>query len=254
MNVKLHTPKTLRAGSGMSSTKQFLLSLLATTVSIVLTFGTAGIIDYNKKQSAKKEMVKMVLYDMDRNIELVEKADTAFHEAVRIQKDIALHPEHYDSLRFMFGPAMELITMEFPEVTEKIFSTSIETFNTIGDVNFVNEVSTFYMTRHKYEEIVLHQFRENIEQNPVALSQKSLFAISFPEFAIINRHFLNELKKYRNNCMRMMNVSEEDLIEFSHQHKSEGSGQSADAERDEMIKEYEDDLFLINQAIENRNN
>lgn len=38
MNVKLHTPKTLKAGSGMSSMKQFLLSLLATTVSIALTF------------------------------------------------------------------------------------------------------------------------------------------------------------------------------------------------------------------------
>ena len=41
MNIKLHTPKTLKNGSGMGSMKQFMLSLLATTVSIVLTFGTA---------------------------------------------------------------------------------------------------------------------------------------------------------------------------------------------------------------------
>ena len=57
MNVKLHTPKTLKAGSGMTSTKQFLLSLIATTVSIVLTFGTAAVVDHHKKQAAKKEMV-----------------------------------------------------------------------------------------------------------------------------------------------------------------------------------------------------
>lgn len=37
----------------MGTLKQFLLSLIATTVSIVLTFGTAAIIDNNKKQ---KEM------------------------------------------------------------------------------------------------------------------------------------------------------------------------------------------------------
>ncbi len=42
MNIKLHTPNSLKAGSGMSTMKQFLLALLATTVSIVLTFGTAG--------------------------------------------------------------------------------------------------------------------------------------------------------------------------------------------------------------------
>ena len=31
MNIKLHTPKSLKAGSGMSSLKQFLLSLFATS-------------------------------------------------------------------------------------------------------------------------------------------------------------------------------------------------------------------------------
>ena len=46
MNIKLHTPKSLKTGSGMSSLKQFLLSLFATSVSIALTFGTAAIIDY----------------------------------------------------------------------------------------------------------------------------------------------------------------------------------------------------------------
>ena len=60
MNIKLHTPKSLKAGSGMSSLKQFLLSLLATIVSIALTFGTAAIIDYNKKQKEKREIVMMV--------------------------------------------------------------------------------------------------------------------------------------------------------------------------------------------------
>lgn len=66
MNIKLHTPKSLKTGSGMGTLKQFLLSLIATTVSIVLTFGTAAIIDNNKKQKEKggaswvmRKMVKM---------------------------------------------------------------------------------------------------------------------------------------------------------------------------------------------------
>ena len=42
MNVKIHTPKSLKMGSGMTTLKQFLLSLVATTISIVLTFGTAS--------------------------------------------------------------------------------------------------------------------------------------------------------------------------------------------------------------------
>ena len=38
MNVKIHTPKSLKMGSGMATLKQFLLSLVATTISIVLNF------------------------------------------------------------------------------------------------------------------------------------------------------------------------------------------------------------------------
>ncbi len=42
-----------------SGTKQFLLTLLATTFSIILTFGTSAIIDRRHKSAAKKEMVMM---------------------------------------------------------------------------------------------------------------------------------------------------------------------------------------------------
>ena len=80
MNIKLHTPKSLKAGSGMSSMKQFLLSLLATTVSIALTFGTAAIVDNNKKQKEKREIVMMVMYDLHNSLKSVEKADSNLHQ------------------------------------------------------------------------------------------------------------------------------------------------------------------------------
>ena len=57
----------------MSSMKQFLLSILATTVSIALTFGTAAIIDHNKKQKEKREIVMMVMYDMYNSLKSIEK-------------------------------------------------------------------------------------------------------------------------------------------------------------------------------------
>ena len=98
MNIKLHTPKSLQTGSGMSSIKQFLLALLATTISIVLTFGTAAIIDNHKKKTAKKEMVMMILNDFDKTIEVVESIDSGLCECRRLQREIAIHPEQYDSL------------------------------------------------------------------------------------------------------------------------------------------------------------
>ena len=55
MNIKLHTPKSLKMGSGMSTAKQLLLTIVATSISIALTFGTAANIDSNKKEKEKRE-------------------------------------------------------------------------------------------------------------------------------------------------------------------------------------------------------
>lgn len=250
MNVKLHTPSTLKAGSGLASSKQFILSIFATTISIVLTFGTAGIIDYNKKQSAKKEMVKMIIYDFDKTIEQVEKIDTALFDAMRKQHEIALHPEYYDSLRFILKPIVEVMYMEFPETTEKIFSTSIETFNTIGDVNFVNEVSSFYMTRHKYKELMLDQLSEDLEKNPVAQSLESLLEISFPDYAYFSWYFLRDMKKYRDDCMKMMKVSEKEMSEFSKRQMVKTDTQEHDSINLKMMQEYEKSIDALYQARE----
>ncbi len=89
MNIKLHTPKSLKTGSGMATLKQFLLSLLATTVSIVLTFGTAAIIDNNKKQKEKREIVMMVMYDMYNSLQSVEKADSMLCKLMELQLQMA---------------------------------------------------------------------------------------------------------------------------------------------------------------------
>lgn len=109
-------------GKGM---KQFLLSLLATTFSIVLTFGTSAIIEKRQKEAAKKEMVMMIIYDFDMTIKQVQKADSLFQQAIEAQQAIAIHPEYFDSLRYHFMPAIALTADEYSETTEKIFSSNI---------------------------------------------------------------------------------------------------------------------------------
>ena len=250
MNVKLHTPKTLKTGSSLSSAKQFLMALLATTISIVLTFGTAAVIDHYKKEAAKKQMVMMVINDIDKTVELYEKVDSGLHECRRLQQDIAIHPEHFDSLRYNFASAMTWISDEFPETTEKIFTTSIETFNTIGDVNFVNEVSSFYMCRRKFKEMVLDELKDKWTGNEVMQSLKTLFDIDFPEYVYMNGAYLEDLKDTRNRCMQMMNVSEEDIIKFNKQQTDKEDNPEAAALIVQMTEEYQSYHEVLEQAKE----
>ena len=86
MKTKLHLPKYLNGISKKPSFKQFILSLIATTVSIALTFGTAAIIDQHKKQKEKHEIVMMVMYDMFHSLQSVEKADSVIYQSMLLQR------------------------------------------------------------------------------------------------------------------------------------------------------------------------
>ena len=249
MNVKLHTPKTLQAGSGMSSAKQFLLSLIATSVSIILTFGTAAIIDHNKKQAAKKEMVMMIISDMDKSIALVEKVDSGLHLCRNLQSEIAIHPERFDSLFINLAIGMSWIADDFPETTERIFTSSIETFNTIGDVNFVNEVSSFYMSRHKYKEMFLGELKDKWIGNDDKQSLEFMLDINYPEYVYLNHSWLKDMKRLRNLCMQMMKVSEKDLAKFNEQH-TRTVNQEKDTVADKMLDEFMSYSTILEQAKE----
>jgi hypothetical protein len=198
-----------------SDTKQFLLTLLATTFSIILTFGTSAIIDRRHKEAAKKEMVMMIIYDFDKTIEQVQHADSVFRQAFKAQQDAILHPEHFKSHYSTFMASVQLIYTEFSETTEKVFSSNIETFNTLGNVNFVHEVSAFYNLRRFYQENVMDEFKNEVYGSGIAQSLENLIKVSFPDHYINNLDCLINLKKIRNRCVQMMKVREEELKEFS---------------------------------------
>ena len=231
--------------------KQFLLSLLATTISIVLTFGTSAIIEKRHKEAAKREMVMMIIYDVDKTIEQVQNADSAFREASLLQQEVALHPENYDRLRFRFMPAVMCAYTEFAETTEKIFSSNIETFNTLGNVNFVQEVSSFYNARRAYQETVLVPLKEMVSNSPVSRSIEDLFNFDFPECSFSNSNFLETMRKTRNRCMQMMKVKEDELEKFSRQRSvTEDNSEEDNTHQQQMLEELIRANEIIKQAKE----
>ncbi len=248
MKIPLKLPKVTNSSS--SNMQQFLLMLLATTISIVLTFGTSAFLDKRKKEADKKEMVMMLIYDFDKTIEQMQHIDSAFQLASKTEQEIALHPDYFDSLRIRFHPAMMVMSTEFSETTEKIFSSNIETFNTLGNVNFVHEVSSFYNTRHMYQDVVLDSYKQEMSMYGMQ-SVESLFNIDFPEHYFTGKSFLRGMKVIRDRCLQMMNVSEEELKEFSQQRMvSVDKSEEDEIIELQMIEEMSEAEEIINQGRE----
>ena len=209
MNIKLHTPKSLKMGSGMSSLRQFLLSLFATTVSIALTFGTAAIIDHNKKQSEKREIVMMVMYDMYNSLKSIEKADSMILQSMEVQRQIAEDTTRFEDLRFQLIHLMP--KAEYTETTERIFSSSIETINTVGNVLFTENVAKFYQNRQTYKTQVCDSvYNETTRDFPFS-TLKGTLDFQYLTYALISNEILKDLQRLYAQCKQMMNVTDKQM-------------------------------------------
>lgn len=66
MNVKFKMPKFGRKLTGGSMMKELLLTILGTTISIVLTFGTAHYIEERQANQARRLMAMTIINDIDK--------------------------------------------------------------------------------------------------------------------------------------------------------------------------------------------
>ena len=246
MNIKLHTPKSLKMGSGMASMKQFLLSLFATSVSIALTFGTAAIIDYKAKQKAKREIVMMVMYDMYNSLQSMEKSDSNIHQAMDIQLQIAEDTTQYEQLRYqLIGRLMP--RAEYTETTERIFSSSIETINTVGNVLFTENVAAFYQNRQIYKTLVCDSVLNEIRMTLPFSTLKGTLDFNYMDYALISTGMLKDLQRLYAQCKQMMEVSDEEIEAYRKQRKQIDKGMS---ESDEQTDSFINEIMQLQEKID----
>ena len=237
MNIKLHTPKSLKTGSGMASMKQFLLSIVATSISIALTFGTAAFLDNKKKQSEKREIVMMVMYDMYNSLKSIEKADSTIHQAMDAQRQIAEDTTKFEQLRYQLIARL-LPRAEYTETTERIFSSSIETINTVGNVLFTENVAEFYQNRQIYKTSVCDSLINEFSHTTPFSTLKGTLDFNYLVYAITSSGILRDMQSLYVQCKQMMEVSDEEIETYRKQREQIDKGMSeSDEATDSIINE-----------------
>ena len=197
----------------LSAGKRFLMSLLATTVSIVLTFGTTAIVDRKKQKAEKREMVLMVMYDMRESLQECEQCQENMAAFCDLQVDLVAHPEKFSSSATNL--LVNIPVLHYTTTTENIFKSNIETISTIGNILFVETVSNFYVFRDRYKNDVADAFQGYTSiQNYEGLSE-----FDAPYYAYMGGMYYQIMKQDFEECMALMKVSEEDLDVFSKERK-----------------------------------
>ena len=211
MKEQLQTATQPKKDGGSSSMKQFMLTLLATTISIALTFGTSAIIDNNKKKNEKREIVMMVMYDLYTSLKLVQQADSNLFELLKLQRDIAKDTTLYEQRKFDFIRLMPKV--EYTNTTEKIFSSSIETINTVGNVLFTENVAEFYYNRNLYKQSICDSVFSYVIKKDINILQnlKDALQVELTSYILLSQSFYSEMKNLYEECKLLMNVTDKEI-------------------------------------------
>lgn len=217
----------------VSSWKRFLMTLAATTVSIVLTFGTTAIIDRNKQNAEKREMVMMIMYDMRETLKSVQYCDEQLNDFFDNQVDLVAHPAQFGN---SYGRlAINIPDLHYTTTTENIFRTNIETIRTIGNLLFVETVSSFYDERARYQKEVAEAFQQQAGEAIQSYESLSEFESSlFPSYSQV---LLQRMQGDYEQCKLMMKVSDKELEVFSIQRQKilEAAAGSLDKKEGEQV-------------------
>lgn len=156
MNTNKATKIALKSGMG-NSAKDILMSVIGTTISIILTFGTSSLVDYYQERKARKLLAMTVIHEIDKDLEQIRTEAEHDYRLYSIIKyinsfDGQLENVEEDSL-FLFHSLLSPYNklLEFSNSNEQIFNSSQSTWSTIDNNIFISNVQDYYRLRSKLE-------------------------------------------------------------------------------------------------------
>lgn len=174
MNVKFRMPKFQKMNTKGGIVREMTMTVIATSISIVLTFGTAAYIENLQKKGAGRQMAMMVIHDMDVNIEAFKEGAKDQGEKGKLLDYLIGHPDQIDSIsqdtlsmvwNYLLSDEMFIID----DSKEKIFNSSQETWKTIDNPMFIDLIQEFYLKRRFYQNYMATErpFRSPLTQDEV---------------------------------------------------------------------------------------
>ena len=150
MNAKFKMPKFGRDLTVMGSLKEVLMTFLGTTISIVLTFGTAAWLDHRQQIKNRRLTAMMVIANIedfvqnmrDVNSTLVEW-DSTLTRISALPRDSVLRLND-DEVNAFLEATLVGVLLQRDKTAENIFTNDISTWRDVGNLRFIRNVGECY--------------------------------------------------------------------------------------------------------------
>lgn len=215
----------------------------------MLTFGTAAWLDGKKKEEARREMVMMILYDLAGSIEQAEQCDSMLREGFKMQLAVAENPKLLNENPFLFVKSSPYIN--YTETVERIFSTNIETINTLGNVLFAENVSDIYRLRRQYKQDICDKYMAEFERAEGFKQYEQAMNIDYAsEYIYLSSILISEMKEKFVQCRQMMDVSDAELEVYRQERRREGVKREIDSIQNALLEEAGQNYQRLKDAKE----
>ena len=240
MNVKFRMPKFGQMLSGKSMLRELLMTTLGTTISIVLTFGTAAWMDQRQKEKNRRQAVLMVISDFYAyRIALQTYYDQCFmkwkseiEELNSIPRDSMMHLTDEEIQKYWYALSQKNHVPR-DKTAENIFTSDISTWRDVENFRFIKQVGSGYQLINTIEETIKKEMDDRGATNRYFFANygemdgasafvtyyelKEVQHCSFEyrvTFCPSIEYYIEHLKTIEDECMNMMNVSDKELDEF----------------------------------------
>ena len=231
-------PNAQTVGEKNKFWKNLLYTVLGTSISIILTFGTTALIQQHRKAKDRKMTAMMVMgniesfaQQLDKNADYMKWNDTLATYLLAIPQD-SLDLVDPQLLLYGVNNVTAFQNLSHDKSTENIFSNSIDTWKNLGNFGFIENVGNCFAAINSMEEIynefygTSDRIRERMIQNLDAYpgnspASKVLRDREYRDhLAHIHSqseyyHYLAAYIRYENaKNMKLMGVSEEEVKSF----------------------------------------
>lgn len=174
---EIDAPDAQTVKEGKKFWRNLFRTILGTTISILLTFGTNALIRQHRKIQDRKITAMMVLSNIESFAETIETRSERMAPNDSIAawllcmpiEDLELLPEN--ELLDLIDQATDLATLNHDHTAENVFSNNIETWKNVNNVHFIDNVGSCFSAINGVEE----QFNQWVLETPEALHDVKVY-------------------------------------------------------------------------------
>ena len=244
--------------------KDFVVAILATTVSIVLTFGTSKLVDLNKQRKERRLTALMVMSSIESFARSIDESAAAWDRLDSVAVWLLRMPiDEVERLgeepfKDAVNEVFQAPIIRHDQTAETIFSSNIDTWKNMGNFQFVNNVGACFSQMNWIEEKINedavayadHQSRifNNFSEYPgntftekLLRDEQARKQLQLPNsFKAWLAYCSDNLRRMNRNNMKLIGIPEEEVLAFTDARSEATIEEGPEPEYSVFVKPYPD--------------